>query len=175
MPAYSFKERFVPWVLDGTKPHTIRDRRKHPARVGDPLYLYYGMRTKWCRKLREEKCLKTGSIFIHPEGRVYLFGGLLAAPNFSAAGLAQMADVFKIEKTSFTCIDGETISCRLLTEEETNRLAWLDGFRPNGTTLQNPDGAFDLMCRYWKAANSLPYLGDIIYWNLSYEPVTTTI
>lgn len=169
MPAYSFKERFVPMVLDGSKPHTIRNRRKNPARVGDPLYLYFGMRTKWCRKLREETCLKTGSILITQGGRVYLFDGLLA-PHFTAQGISSLADIWKIEITKFTATDGTSIGCRKLYEDEKQRLSWLDGFRPEGSTLDEPGEAFELMYRYWSIANSLPYLGDIIYWSLAYEP-----
>ncbi len=49
MPAYSFKERFVPFILDGTKTQTVRSRRRHPAKPGDTLYLYSGLRTKYCK------------------------------------------------------------------------------------------------------------------------------
>lgn len=173
MPAYSFKERFVPMVLDGSKPHTIRNRRKHPARVGDPVYLFYGMRTKFCRRLRAATCLKTCSIFIHPVGSVFLFNGLLAAPNFTSNGLERMEAIWKIEIMNFIDVDGNPIGCRKLSAFEKERLAWLDGFRPDGTSHDNPYGSFGFMWRYWRAENSLPYLGDIIYWSLDYEPATT--
>ena len=64
MPAYSFNKRFVPMVLDGTKRQTIRARRKNPAKVGSTLYLYSGLRTSNCKKLREEKCKATTTIVI---------------------------------------------------------------------------------------------------------------
>jgi hypothetical protein len=43
MPAYSYKERFVPMVKDGSKPHTIRSRRKNPAKPGSKhtSYLFW--------------------------------------------------------------------------------------------------------------------------------------
>jgi len=67
MPAYSFKERFCPWVIEGSKTHTVRDLRKGRqghAKPGDTVYLYYGMRTKYCRKLGEGICTKVENITI---------------------------------------------------------------------------------------------------------------
>lgn len=57
MPAYNFKAMFAEAVESGRKPCTIRKRRKRPTKPGETLYLYTGMRTKECRKLREEECL----------------------------------------------------------------------------------------------------------------------
>jgi len=56
MPAYNFKERFAADIETGSKRQTIRRKRKRPTVVGDILYLYTGMRTKKCRKLREATC-----------------------------------------------------------------------------------------------------------------------
>ena len=55
--AYNFVKQFADRVEDGSKKHTIRNfgLRRH-AREGDGLQLYYGMRTKVCRKLKDEKC-----------------------------------------------------------------------------------------------------------------------
>lgn len=68
MPAYNFKKEFASKVEDGTKPHTIRPCRKRPTVEGDTLYLYTGMRTKNCRKLREEKCIAVMQIDFEPAG-----------------------------------------------------------------------------------------------------------
>jgi hypothetical protein len=131
MAAYNFKERFVPMILDGSKTQTIRANRKGRqghAKRGDRVYLYYGMRTKWCRKLGEGICEFAQPIRItedeiysgqHP---LHLFKGLK------------------------------------------DRFAWLDGFRPEGTTLENPIGAFELMLKFWRQTHSLPFEGTIIYW-----------
>ena len=64
MPAYNFKKQFAPMVESGLKRQTIRLPRKRPTRVGDTLYLYTGMRTKQCRKLRVEKCTSVWTIEI---------------------------------------------------------------------------------------------------------------
>lgn len=53
MPALNFNPRFLPFILDNTKPHTIRRVRKRPIAVGQDLRLYTGMRTKACTLLRD--------------------------------------------------------------------------------------------------------------------------
>ncbi|MBA4196563.1 MAG: hypothetical protein C0459_03315 [Chitinophaga sp.] len=64
MPAYSFKERFIPLIKSGLKKQTIRKKRKGQAKPGDTVYLYYGMRTKWCTKIGEAICTDTKDITI---------------------------------------------------------------------------------------------------------------
>lgn len=145
MPAYSFKERFVPFVLDGSKSQTVRSRRKHPAKVGDKCYLYFGLRTKWCRKLREETCTDTRTIMITKAGNVLIFSTRLATIPKSKRKL--YANPFK-----------------MLNEAEADRFAWVDGFRPDGSSLANPAGCFDIMYRWFSATHQLPFIGDIIYW-----------
>lgn len=64
MPAYNFQKQFVPMIVDGQKPHTIRKRRKHPTKVGDVLMLFTGMRTKSCRQFAEAVCVKVEPVVI---------------------------------------------------------------------------------------------------------------
>ena len=52
MPAYNFQKQFAPLVESGQKCQTIRQTDKG-AKVGQTAYLYYGQRTKQCRKLGE--------------------------------------------------------------------------------------------------------------------------
>ncbi len=158
MPAYSFKERFVPMVLDGSKPHTIRSRRKKGfAKKGNTLYLYFGLRTKFCRKLSEQPCIDVRSIMFaynqNQELQLLIFNKRLddRAFDITAEGTIRFA------------IDNDA-TCKALNETERNQLAWLDGFRPDGSTLENPLNAFELMERWWKQTHTLPFLGDIIYW-----------
>lgn len=67
MPAYSFKEQFCEPVEEGSKLHTVRAIRvgktRH-AKPGETVYLYFGMRTKWCRKLAEGTCTRVQNITI---------------------------------------------------------------------------------------------------------------
>lgn len=56
MPALNFQKQFAPDVKSGKKRQTIRAPRKNPIKEGDTLYLYTGMRTKQCEKLKEVEC-----------------------------------------------------------------------------------------------------------------------
>lgn len=76
MPALSFTKELAPLVESGEKRQTIRATRKTPIREGDRLYLYTGMRTKSCRKLREEVCREVLQITIKDWG-VMLDGKIL--------------------------------------------------------------------------------------------------
>ena len=77
MPALNFKARFAEMVETGAKRQTIRAMRKDgrdPA-PGDVLHLYTGMRTKACRKLREEVCTASEPIGIGRDGFVLMGEG----------------------------------------------------------------------------------------------------
>lgn len=51
MVAYGFKKFFSPQIEAGIKTHTVRgDRRRH-AHPDEPMQLYEGMRTRYCRKI----------------------------------------------------------------------------------------------------------------------------
>lgn len=57
MPALNFKAQFADQVKNGEKRQTIRARgKRRPPRVGEPLMLYTGMRTQYCRKLLDTVC-----------------------------------------------------------------------------------------------------------------------
>ena len=60
MVAYSFQRRFCDDVAALIKRQTIRAERKRHARVGEPVQLYFGMRTKHCRKLVSPDPICTG-------------------------------------------------------------------------------------------------------------------
>ena len=126
MPAYSFKERFVPLIKSGEKRQTIRSKRKYQAKPGDPLYLFYGMRTKFCTRILDTVCKATKEIEIKRTGSVYVNG-------------------------------------RKITEHEKDHLAYNDGFRHSDEPKQR-SCCFQLMFRWWKQTNGLPFKGDIIYW-----------
>jgi hypothetical protein len=156
MPAYSFKERFVPFVKDGSKPHTIRARRRRQSiKKGDTLYLYFGMRTKHCIKLREEICTDVRTIFIG-----YLFG----KPEVGIFK-TRLSNI-EIEELQTGRLDlNKHQGFSMLSNVEKDRLAWRDGFRPDGTDEYNCEGSFDLKIRFWSETHDLPFYGDIIYWN----------
>ena len=74
MPAFSFKERFIPLLKDGSKCQTIRLKRKGQAKPGDTIYLYYGLRTKSCIKIGEGICTMVEDIHISPSGIITVNG-----------------------------------------------------------------------------------------------------
>lgn len=76
-----FKSQFVPFILDGTKTHTIRATRKTPPRVGEICHCYTGLRTKACRLLGRWPCVKVEEIrleFWPATMRIRIGGTLLA-------------------------------------------------------------------------------------------------
>ena len=64
MGVYNFKDQFEQPIMDNTKLHTIRAKRKHPDKPGNTLYLYVGLRTKRARKLKEVTCVRIDDIVI---------------------------------------------------------------------------------------------------------------
>lgn len=62
MGLYNFKERFVPFILDGRKQHTIRAVRANPDKPGNTLHLYTGLRTKKAKLLMRVPCVKIEEI-----------------------------------------------------------------------------------------------------------------
>lgn len=133
MPAYSFKEQFCESVQTGSKTHTVRALRTGKSRhamPGDTVYLYYGMRTKFCRKLGEGICTKVDKITISHNG-IFLSG-------------------------------------RALSQHEMNVFAWKDGFRPEGSTAEEPGSAWLMMWKFWgtKLDTADGWKGVVIYWKL---------
>ncbi|THU34228.1 hypothetical protein FAM09_24735 [Niastella caeni] len=151
MPAYSFKQRFVPFVEDGSKPHTIRGRRKKGfAKKGDILYHYFGLRTKWCRKLREEICTNVRTIIITATD-IYLISYRISDKDV------------QIEEDHLNAHGKPTNGIRL-DDTLRNTFAWHDGFRPEGSTRDQPGDAFNLMIQFWISTHQLPFIGDLIDW-----------
>lgn len=59
MPQINFKKEFVPKILAGEKPFTLRALRKdgHDAQMGQKLYMFTGLRSKQCKKFAEKPCM----------------------------------------------------------------------------------------------------------------------
>jgi len=156
MPAFSFKERFVPMVKDGSKPGTIRAFRKYPIKVGQLAHLFYGMRTKYCTKLidpspviRETRC-----VLLTAKGILYLF-----ETNWIAPALREEI----LNGRGFSEV-GNWKGTKNINEKD--RFAWEDGFRHSDAPLQQ-DGCFEIMLRYWKQNNGLPFIGTHTLWGES--------
>lgn len=59
-----FKRRFAPFVEDGSKTHTIRDRRKTRPKVGETCHCYVDPRQKTMRLLGRFRCVKVDEVTI---------------------------------------------------------------------------------------------------------------
>lgn len=64
MPALNFQKQFREPIQEHSKIHTIRAKREdgRDPKPGQTLYLYIGMRTKSCEKLRETTCKRVRPI-----------------------------------------------------------------------------------------------------------------
>jgi len=151
MPAYSFKERFVPMVKDGSKSQTIRSFRKTPPKVGQLAHLYYGMRTKYCTKLVDPSpgITKVHCIAVLENGDVKIYD-----TNWLDASDIKIAEKGgKIEG-----VDSYTLPA-----PAKDSLAWRDGFRHDNDQGER-EGCFDVMVRWWKQTHELPFVGNLIKW-----------
>lgn len=158
MPAYSFKERFVPFVKDGSKPGTIRNFRKHPVCVGQLAHLYYGMRTKYCTKLiKKAPAIHTvRCVYISDTGGVALIDTNWITP--------ELRD--KIRLYGKKEIEKYFDKVRWLNRYERDIFAWEDGFR-DAKLPEITQGCFFLMSEYWKLNGGLPYIGFHTLWGKS--------
>ena len=158
MPAYSFKERFVLMVQDGSKPGTIRAFRKHAPRVGQLAHLFWGMRTKFCKKLKEPSpaIREVYCIFISENAEV----GIIRDINWIEPDLC---DYLKLHgKKEVDNYFGPLV--KWLSADEKDMLAWQDGFRQEGKGVL---GAFAFMIMFWMTTHTLPFAGNYILWGES--------
>lgn len=152
MPLYNFKQRFVPYIMDGSKMHTIRAIRKNPAKPGDMLYLYTGLRSKYAKRLITAQCTAVKTIFVLQDGTMLLVDAI-----FNAIDCQLFYESYLKNEVN------ETVTWKKLTEMQKNKLAWHDGFRPvHDALLRTP---IDAMMQLFKEMHSLPFAGHIICWH----------
>ncbi|QNI34495.1 ASCH domain-containing protein [Alloacidobacterium dinghuense] len=99
MAAFNFKQQFKPMILSGRKRHTIRAKRKRCTKPGERLYLFCGMRTKFCERLMEPVCTKVQDIVIDSTGSIFIDGERLHSDErealAAADGFASYVDMMK--------------------------------------------------------------------------------
>lgn len=97
MVAYSFKAQFAEPIATLQKRQTVRGNRARHARPGEPVQLYSGMRTKYCRKLldRDPICLDVRPIRLILDTRhedvitsIWIDGTYLDADDMEAFAVA---------------------------------------------------------------------------------------
>jgi hypothetical protein len=72
MGLYNFQEKFVPFIRDGTKTHTIRALRAHPDVPGNTMHLYTGLRHPGAELLGRFPCVRVEEIRITEYHRVFI-------------------------------------------------------------------------------------------------------
>lgn len=98
-----FQPRFEPHVQDGSKPHTIRERRKRRPRVGEPAHCFGNLRRRGPARLL---------------GRWEITRVQDIAITVNTRGAGSVIEI---------AIDGVK-----LTADEAEKFAWRDGFRQPG-------------------------------------------
>jgi hypothetical protein len=149
MGLYNFKPQFVPFILDGTKTHTIRAERKgHNDSAGETMHLYTGLRHKGARLLFRARCVKTEFVRIETDWRVRIGARNDLDNPDDIGGPAHSGGFIELDRS------------------EKDLLAWRDGFRPFGSSATNPSRypgeAFELMMQFWEGR--LPFEGVIYHW-----------
>jgi hypothetical protein len=113
MGALSFKARFVDAVKAGLqrkkggKRQSIRNFRKRPLKVGETLYLYYGMRTKWCTKLGVSS-VQSRQVIVISETGIIIYDEMPDRKNAKCSPLLKMARLYdtKAKLNRFARADG---------------------------------------------------------------------
>lgn len=162
MPAFNYKERFVPLIKDRSKRQTIRAFRNYLVKKGQELSHFYGMRTKHCtRIIPNTPCHDVATIFILPNGDLWLCFEEMEKPD------AEWALSFLIrtrKKPLVSPVQFKQFTLFKLSDAGKNHLAWADGFRVDGSTEKSNEGCFDLMFRWWNQTHALPFTGQMIKW-----------
>jgi hypothetical protein len=140
-----FKPRFEPYIIEGSKTHTIRRKKKYPPRVGEVCHCYGDVRQKTMHVLGRWPCTAIEDITIRP----------VMVPNWKALGLDRPAVI-----TLEVFMTGEQLS-----PDETEALFFRDGFRDVPPAYTSTAMARD----FWIAnfTEGKPFIGQMIHWDFS--------
>lgn len=117
MPSLSYKSSFVDFVEEGLKAktgkgkrikrQTIRNFRKVPIKKGDTLHHFYGMRTKWCRKLGTSLCKSVHQVIINHRAVFIDQKEITSIDDLNAFAYADGFDDWETMKRWWTLTHGE--------------------------------------------------------------------
>lgn len=146
MGLYGFKKQFVPFVIGGTRTHSIRAERKDGRvdKPGDICHLYYGLRTKQCQFLLRAPCVKVERISIY-RAQIWLNEEEL---TLSEKDLLAWRDGFRRPDRCICMGDG---LLGMVCEAHVGPLS---------------RGCFDLMLRYWAETHGPDHFnGHMTHWD----------
>jgi len=147
MGLYNFKIEFRPFIKDWSKRHTIRGERERPDMPGKVMHLFTGLRHPGAECLMRTRCVRRDFIVITDAHRIRI-GASIGFSDYPA-----LYGEGQFQRGGFVDLD----------QDEQNALAWKDGFRPEGSSLENPGDAFRLMMQFWEGR--LPFQGNIYHWD----------
>lgn len=136
MVAYSFAPQFIAPIEARTKLQTVRAHRSRHARVGEPIQLYTGMRTKQCRKIVDVDPVCVGLMDI----RIIVdlaFDRLIS--DIAIDGFYRTLD----EMEAFAIADGFTA------DDEASALRRMGEFWVNAHNIKGDFFRFDGVCIRW--------------------------
>lgn len=149
MGLYNFKPQFAPFILEGSKTHTIRAYRKYPDEPGDVMHLYTGLRTKAACLLLRRLCLNAEPIKITRSG-------------IAVGGIRLSAD------------ECDTLAWRDGFRPETPEALEFQRLVPSARNVRfvtpdpRVDGSFELMREFW--TGRMPFAGALNHWGKTDVP-----
>ncbi|MBE7172892.1 MAG: hypothetical protein INR73_20110 [Williamsia sp.] len=155
MPVLNIAPRFVPFILDGSKTFALLERQISTPHPGDRLSLYSSLGTSQAQKLCTGICLEVCTYIITDrklgicKHRIdeLRYDMLMSSP---AAMLSLLNDQ----------------GCQVLSARQRDQFAWKHGFRPPHSSQDEPGRGFDKMIGFWLLHYSLPFIGDLIRWEV---------
>lgn len=180
----AFQNQFIPYVLDGSKTHTIR--AGHRWKAGMRADLYSESRRRKVYELRATNippgciCRGDGLYGMRCDAPVHAPERLeYQQQQVSGMRLLFRAQVVRVESIHIYSATGKDFTICLqgydLSPAECDLFAYRDGFRTGCTDSQayGTVGAFEQMMEFWKRKHKLPFHGQVIHWNYA-ERFTTS-
>ena len=155
MPAFNYKVQFAPYIKDRSKFHTIRALRTNPAKTGDTLYHYTGMRNsrgeKAVRIIAPTPCTVACTLFFEQED-ITLIDSVFTKEYVNAQHINDLISDIKIG----------AYRCRALSDTEKILMAWHDGFR-----TKEPAGIknFEMMQQFFFRTHTPPFFINLFSWH----------
>jgi len=148
MPLFTFQERFVQFVREGSKRQTIRNFRKYPVRAGQFMHPYTGPRFKPVKVTDKKLIADVKCLAIFKTGKIYII-----QTNWLSSEERTTIKKRGIKSCKYPYVP--------LNEYGSDLFAFDDGFRVDSNKTA---GSHNLMMRWWKQTHDLPFVGFITYW-----------